>query len=97
VSFTYDRGATWQTVDVTPASPVQVGAVCLAGSAGCADGTRNLYDFQDMVIDGRGRVLVAIADGCPGDVCTATAPRAEKATIVRQEAGRGLLAAYDAR
>ena len=94
VSFTYDRGRTWQTVNATPGAPVQVGAVCLAGSAGC-DGTRNLYDFQDAVIDRQGRVLVAIADGCPGTECTATAPRLQKATIVRQETGLGLLSAYD--
>ena len=95
VSFTYDRGATWTTVNATPGAPVQVGAVCLLGSVDCAEGTRNLYDFQDMVIDAQGRVLVAIADGCPGATCTTTAPRAQKATIVRQEGGRGLLAAHD--
>jgi hypothetical protein len=97
VSFTYDRGATWTTVDATPDSPVQVGAVCLLGSVDCAAGTRNLYDFQDMVVDREGRVLVAIADGCPGAECTSTSPRAEKATIVRQSAGRGLYAANDPR
>jgi hypothetical protein len=97
VSFTYDRGATWSTVDATPDSPVQIGAVCLLGSLSC-NGTRNLYDFQDAVVDGQGRVLVAIADGCPPDVaCTATAPRTQRATIVRQEAGRGLFRRYDGR
>ena len=95
VSFTYDGGATWSTVNATPGEPVQVGAVCLLGSVDCAEGTRNLYDFQDAVVDNEGRVLVAIADGCPAPGCTATAPRAQKATIVRQEAGPGLLAAYD--
>ncbi|HWL37797.1 MAG TPA: sialidase family protein [Frankiaceae bacterium] len=95
VSYTYDRGATWSTVNATPGQPVQVGAVCLLGSVSCAAGTRNLYDFQDAVIDAQGRVLVAVADGCPGATCTSTAPRAQKATIVRQETGRGLLAAYD--
>ncbi|HEU0129757.1 MAG TPA: sialidase family protein [Mycobacteriales bacterium] len=95
VSFTYDRGATWHTVDATPGAPVQVGAVCLLGSLDCKDGSRNLYDFQDVVIDRQGRVLVALADGCPGTTCTTTAPRLQKATIVRQETGRGLLAAFD--
>jgi hypothetical protein len=97
VSFTYDRGAHWSTVDATPGAPVQVGAVCLLGSLSCGDNTRNLYDFQDAVIDNQGRVLIAIADGCPGTECTTTAPRLQKATIVRQESGRGLLAAYDAK
>lgn len=95
VAFTYDRGRTWTTVDATPGAPVQVGAVCLLGNLGCAAGTRNLYDFEDSVIDAQGRVLVAVADGCPGTECTTTAPRLQKATIVRQETGRGLLAAYD--
>jgi hypothetical protein len=95
VSFTYDGGITWSTVDATPGAPVQVGPVCLLGSVDCAAGTRNLYDFQDAVLDGQGRVLVGLADGCPGAVCTTFAPRSQKATIVRQETGPGLLAAFD--
>jgi hypothetical protein len=100
VSFTYDRGATWSTVDATPGSPVEVGSVCLLGSLSCPDGTRNLYDFQDAVVDPQGRVLVAVADACPGgpdSPCTAAGPSLQKATIVRQESGRGLYRAYDGR
>jgi hypothetical protein len=92
VSFTYDRGRHWSTVDATPRAPVQVGSICTDGTLCTAD--RNLLDFNDLVIDGRGRVLAAIADGCPGSVCT-PATRASKATIVRQESGRGLLRRYD--
>jgi hypothetical protein len=92
VSFTYDRGRTWTTVDATPGKPVQVGAICTSGTL--CDANRNLLDFNDVVIDGRGRVLAAIAHGCPGAVCT-PAQRSAKATIVRQEAGRGLLRKYD--
>jgi hypothetical protein len=92
VSFTYDRGRHWTTVAATP--PVQAGAICTAGTICGAD--RNLLDFDDVVIDGRGRVLVAFADGCPGSVCI-RATRASKATIARQESGRGLLRRHDSR
>jgi hypothetical protein len=92
VSFTYDRGKHWQTVNATPASPVQFGPICTQGTI-CGD-NRNLLDFNDVVIDGRGRVVVAFADGCPAAKCT-TANRESKATIVRQESGRGLLRKYD--
>ena len=93
VSFTYDRGKTWSTVEATR-HPVQAGPICTSGAL-CME-NRNLLDFNDLVIDGRGRVLAAIADGCPGAVCT-TATRGAKATIVRQESGRGLLRKYDPR
>ncbi len=93
VAMTYDRGRTWRTVDATPHSPVQVGAICTSGVL-CTGSTRNLLDFNDVVIDDRGRVLAAIADGCPLDACT-TAQRREKAVIVRQDKGRGLLKAHD--
>lgn len=94
VSFTYDRGRTWTTVNATPHSPVQIGPICTSGAT--CTGNRNLLDFNDLVIDGRGRVLAAIADGCPGPICT-TANRSAKATVVRQESGRGLLRKYDGR
>jgi hypothetical protein len=92
VSLTYDRGRTWSTVDATPRAPVQVGGICTSGTICSRD--RNLLDFNDVVIDGRGRVVVAISDGCPGAVCTPTT-RNSKATVVRQESGRGLLRKYD--
>jgi hypothetical protein len=94
VSFTYDRGRHWTTVDATPASPVQVGPICTSGALCSKD--RNLLDFEDLVIDKQGRVLAAVADGCLAATCT-TANRASKATIVRQESGRGLLRKYDGR
>ena len=92
VSFTYDRGAHWSTVDATPHAAVQVGGICTSGAECTRD--RNLLDFIDVVIDARGRVLVAIADGCTAAKCT-VADRASKATIVRQESGKGLLRKYD--
>lgn len=93
VSMTYDRGNTWTTVNATPGSPVQVGKICMSGTT-CLGATRNLLDFNDVVIDKQGRVVAAIADGCPERSCD-TGSREERATIVRQQSGRGLLRAYD--
>ena len=95
VAFTYDRGKTWKTVDATPKQPVQLGAICTSGALCLAD--RNLLDFIDVVIDGRGNVLVAIADGCPPTKACTRATRDSKAVILRQESGRGLLRKYDRR
>jgi hypothetical protein len=91
-SHTYDGGKTWQTVDVTPTNPVQVGAICTAGTT-CGN-DRNLLDFNDMVADGHGRVWIAFADGCTAAKCTTTI-RQNHATIARLVGGRGVYAAYD--
>lgn len=93
VSFTYDRGRTWTTVRATD-HPVQAGPVATAGALSDPR-LRNLLDFIDSVTDARGRVLVAIADGCPGSGPCTTADRGAKATIVRQVSGRGLFREYD--
>jgi hypothetical protein len=94
VATTYDRGATWTTVDATPTDPVQKGCIWLGGGS---NQCRNLLDFIGSEIDAQGRVLVAYADGC-----TATCPSggtntySAVATIARQSAGTGLLSAFDA-
>lgn len=93
VSTTYDGGATWQTVNATPDNPVQVGSIC-TGGLGCG-GDRNLLDFNDMVVDERGRILVGLADGCTQATCSPE-NREEHGLIVRQASGRGLLAEFDA-
>lgn len=96
VSYTYDRGRTWRTY-VATRDPVQVGSICTNGTA-CTrgpDSDRNLLDFNDMIIDARGRVLVAFADGCLKPKGCTTKDRHKKGAIVRQEAGRGLYRAYD--
>jgi hypothetical protein len=85
VAFTYDRGRTWKTYDATPASPVQVGSICSNG-LGC-DGDRNLLDFNDIVLDGKGRVVIAFADGCLKSKGCTTKDRLQKGAIARQEGG----------
>lgn len=90
-SHTYDRGKTWKTVRVT-SHPVQVGPICTAGTT-CGS-SRNLLDFNDMVIDKFGRVHIAYADGCVTKVCT-TQQREDKAAIARLVGGRGLIRKYD--
>ncbi|MDP9101814.1 MAG: glycoside hydrolase [Actinomycetota bacterium] len=89
VSFTADGGRTWRTTDATPHDPVQVGPVCTIGTT-CTDG-RNLLDFNDMVLDGQGRVAIAMADGYLSKGDTYLKGLA-KATIVRQVRGPSLYA-----
>jgi hypothetical protein len=88
VSYTFDRGRHWKTYDATAGSPVQVGSVCTNGT-GC-DGDRNLYDFNDMVLDAKGRVVIAFADGCLKVKGCTTKDRLGKGAIVRQTTGPGL-------
>jgi hypothetical protein len=102
VAHTYDGGITWTTVDATPSDPVQRNCIWLGGGS---NPCRNLLDFMDATADQRGRVLVAYADGCIDEcIASAIAPgpsppvvgyRTKLATIARQSAGKGLLAAFD--
>ena len=94
VATTYDRGATWTTVDATPSDPVQRGCIWLGGGS---NQCRNLLDFIGSEIDAQGRVHVAYADGCT-DTCPSggTNTYSAVATIARQTGGTGLLSAYDA-
>lgn len=63
IATTYDRGASWVTVNATGNDPVQRGVICTHGTT-CPSGTRNLLDFNDLEIDAKGRTLAAFADGC---------------------------------
>lgn len=94
VSFTYDAGSTWTTVDATPVDPVQRGGVSRN------DPCRNLLDFNHMAIDKGGRVLVAWADGCTTRPCiartsTAAMSRDALGVVARQTGGPTLRAASD--
>ena len=98
VATTIDAGATWSTVDATGDDPIQRGCIWLTGgqTAPC----RNLLDFQDMTIDGKGRVLVGYADGCTSIDCVGPNGTPEMSTdslgkIARQTGGSRLIAAFD--
>ena len=91
-SHTYDGGKTWKTVRVTP-TPVQVGPICTAGTT-CGS-SRNLLDFNDMVVDRMGRVYIGFARGCLKARGCTTADREDKAAIARLTGGRGLYKKYD--
>ena len=108
ISTTYDRGKTWTTVNATPSDPVQRGPICTQGTLTCTGTTRNLLDFNDFTIDGKGRALAAYADGCISPQCVQGTDLngdgkldgndndgSELATIIRQSGGKGLFAQYD--
>lgn len=96
VSFTYDGGATWETVQVTQ-DPVQRGWMCADG-LGCGAG-RNLLDFMGSAIDPQGRVIVGYADGCIGSCAlpsgSPSQSTGDRSTIARQLTGKGLFAIHD--
>jgi hypothetical protein len=97
VAYTFDGGATWQTVDTTPADPVQRGCIWLGGGD---NECRNLLDFQGMTMDAQGRVLVGYADGCTTSICKGARGTPDKSrdslgTIARQTVGKRLYAAFD--
>ena len=97
VATTYDGGQTWFAQDVTPNDPVQRGPIWLQGGAVL---WRNLLDFNDETIDGRGRIHAAFADGCTHGCAQAPAGALGNsyeslATIVRQAGGRPLFSIGD--
>ena len=95
VSYTYDSGATWQTVQATP-EPVQRGQIDDGGTT--ASGQRNLLDFIDASVTKDGRVVVAYADGCTGTCNTSGTPATSDsahATVAYQTTGQGLFSGYD--
>lgn len=108
VSTTYDGGKTWTTVNATPNDPVQRGPICTQGTLTCTGTTRNLLDFNDVTIDGKGRLVAAYADGCVSPQCIQGTDLngdgkldgndndgAEIATIIRQSGGKSLFLQFD--
>ncbi len=96
VAQTWDGGASWVTVNVTPGDPVQRGTICAGGTTGCPNGSRNLLDFNDLQVDRRGRPVVAFADGCTGPCVESTLNTQDAlASVARQRGGKGLFAAFD--
>jgi hypothetical protein len=113
IAVTYDRGKHWTTVDATPHAPVQRGCIEFDGSCPSTRGSddqRNLLDFNDITIDGQGRILAAFTDGCQPDLgppknhgtCLTDAtrlsglnPEIEGPAVAMQSCGRGLYAKFD--
>ncbi len=93
VSYTFDRGAHWKTYDATPTNPVQVGSICTGGLS--CSGDRNLLDFNGMVLDGQGRVVIGFADGCLKTKGCTTNDRLRKGAIIKQTGGRSLYKTFD--
>lgn len=97
VASTFDAGATWETVDVTPNDPVQRGCIWMGGGSNAC---RNLLDFQGMTVDAEGRVIVGYADGCTSAACLAPTgqpgdSRDSFGSVARQVTGLRLFAAFD--
>jgi hypothetical protein len=98
VAETFDGGATWTTVDVTPNAPIQRGCIWTQGGV---DICRNLLDFFDMTVDKLGRVQVGYVNGCAGGACVEAAPSAfgnaytATGVIARQSSGKRLFTAND--
>jgi PKD repeat protein len=94
IAHTYDGGAHWTTVNATPNHPVQKEA-CIWNEGG-ANQCRNLFDFNEITMDEKGRVLYGYADGCIDD-CEEGGPNSfsSKASIARQSGGKGLLSQFD--
>ena len=102
VATTYDGGANWITVDVTPNDPIQKGVICLQGttcpSPPVAPNTRNLLDFNDFGIDAEGRPVLGYDDGCvncDNDYGHGGQSGDSHGTVARQSGGRRLFAAFD--
>jgi hypothetical protein len=99
IATTYDGGKSWTTVNATPNDPVQgAGGICLAGLS-CSGNNRNLLDFNEVTIDGRGRVLFGYDDGCVTDRCLQSGGDQNDfvayARVARQTGGKPLFAKYD--
>jgi hypothetical protein len=92
VSYTYDSGASWQTVKATP-DPVQIGEIDAGGTT--TAGQRNLLDFMDASLTKDGRVVVSYADGCINGCNSVAKSQDEWATVAYQSAGKGLFSAAD--
>lgn len=94
-STTYDRGATWVTVNATPTDPVQgVGGIWNSGGGNV---NRNLLDFNEITLDEKGFPIYGFADGCTGacDQDPTLNPYAAFPKIARQIGGKSLYAEFD--
>jgi hypothetical protein len=90
LAATYDGGATYEIVDVTPGDPIQRGGICSGGFC------RNLLDFFDAVVDPDGRIVIGYEDGCVGGCPLGShGTFSDQVAIARQSGGRRMVAAND--
>ena len=95
IATTYDGGNTWTVVNAIPNDPVQgVGGIWQGGGSNT---NRNLLDFNEVTMDGKGRVLFGFDDGCTGACIGNPANNTYKAAmrVARQIGGKGLLSSFD--
>ncbi|HWG91984.1 MAG TPA: hypothetical protein VNZ52_14125, partial [Candidatus Thermoplasmatota archaeon] len=97
VTYTFDalsEDPTFVTVQVTPDDdPVQIGPISTNSDCEAPEGSRNLLDFIDMVMDKEGRVYVAYADGCLEGCKTMEDSRGDRGYVAVLQTGPSLLAA----
>ena len=97
IATTYDGGQTWVTVNATPNDPVQ--SMTGIWQQGGSHLDRNLLDFNEITVDGKGRVLYGYSDGCVSSGCIGgTLPNDFVAymRVARQTGGKSLFATNDA-
>ncbi len=107
MATTCNGGQSWTVIRIP--DPVQQGVICTNGTT-CPSGTRNLLDFNGVVVDRRGRAIGGYADGCIGrlkgtnamtpcltdrDKTRASNDKQAKASIIRQTGGFSLFSAFD--
>ena len=94
IATTYNGGNSWNTIDATPDTPIQVGPICNAGTT-CST-PRNLLDFNGFDVDSQGRGLVGVTEGCIN--CTNTSPASDstaaQALVLRQSGGPRLFSHF---
>jgi hypothetical protein len=60
-----DPDPTFVTVQLdTDRDPIQIGSISTNSDGHAESGSRNLLDFNDLVLDNAGMVVAAYADGC---------------------------------
>ena len=97
IATTYDGGKSWVTVNATPNDPVQ--SMTGIWQQGGSHQDRNLLDFNEITVDGKGRVLYGYSDGCVTEGCiagTAANDFVAFMRVARQTGGKSLFASNDA-
>src|SRR5205823_4826025 len=96
IATTYNGGVTWATVNATPNDPVQ--SMTGVWQQGGSHDDRNLLDFNEITVDGKGRVLYGYSDGCvtPGCIAgTAANDFTADMRVARQSGGKSIFASND--